>query len=165
MIEIRPETSEDVAAVHALTARAFGRTAEADLNDQLRRNGKAVLSLVALEEGGVVGHVMFSPVEFEGPRGVALGPIAVAEECRGRGIARALIEQGVATLRAEGWEFVMLLGSPQLYPRFGFLPGCHFRLRSDFDVPDEVFMVRELQSGALADASGMASFSPEFGEV
>lgn len=166
MVQIRPESPDETAAVHALTARAFGRVAEADLNDLLRTQGKATLSLVAEEAGRIVGHAMFSPVLLDAePRGVALGPISVEEACRRRGIARALIESGLATLRAEGWDFVMLLGSPRLYPRFGFVPGKTVGLRSDEDVPDDEFMVFELRTGALDGVSGVARFAPEFHEV
>ena len=82
---------------------------------------------------------MFSPVRLEPVvpdlRGLSLGPIAVLPAFQGRGIGRRLVEAGLTEARHRGLDFVMLLGSPELYPRFGFRPGVEFGLRSNFDVP------------------------------
>jgi putative acetyltransferase len=166
---IRHERPEDEAAIHALTESAFGRPTEADLNDRLRSHGKAAFSLVADSRREVLGHVMFAPVRLEpyvpDLRGLSLGPIAVLPAFQGRGIGRRLIETGLTEARHRGHDFVMLLGSPKLYPRFGFAPGIEFGLRSNFDVPDDEFMMIELRRGVLKGVEGTAYFAPEFAEA
>ncbi len=106
-LTIRPERPADFPAVHGVNERAFGQKAEANLVDALRDAGKAVVSLVAVLDGRIVGH-------------------------------------------------------PDYYPRFGFAPASRFGLRSEYDVPDEVFMALALREGGLAGCSGTVAYEPEF---
>jgi putative acetyltransferase len=59
---------------------------------------------------------------------------------------------------------VVVLGHPAYYPRFGFLPAARLFLRSEYDVPEEVFMVREVREGALRRVSGTIRYHPVFGD-
>jgi len=81
---IRPEKPEDVPAIRIVNERAFGGAAEADLVDALRLNGKATISLVAEDDGRVIGHILFSPVTIETSErelvGVGLAPMSVIPE-------------------------------------------------------------------------------------
>lgn len=166
---IRPEKSEDVPAIRSVIEQAFGRPAEADLVDALRRNGKATLSLVAEDEGRVVGHVLFSPVTVEtGEReliGVGMAPVAVVPERQNQRIGSMLVEHGLRRCREEGHRFIVVLGHAHYYPRFGFVPASRFNIKSEYNVADEVFMAMELQEGALQDQSGIVKYQPEFNEV
>ena len=62
MLEIRAEQAADAEAIRQVNLAAFGQQAEADLVEALRAAGKNIISLVALQEGRVVGHILFSPV-------------------------------------------------------------------------------------------------------
>ena len=62
MLQIRRESSEDIALVHKVNAKAFGREAEAIVVDKMREHGVLTLSLVAVEDGAIIGHIAFSPV-------------------------------------------------------------------------------------------------------
>ena len=66
MIRIRPVRPEDVGAIRTINEAAFGQTAEADIIDTLRFVCPDVLSLIALSEETIVGHIFFSPVQVEG---------------------------------------------------------------------------------------------------
>jgi len=168
MTLVRPETPADVASIRALTTRAFGGTGEAVLVDRLRARGALVVSWVAEYGGEVVGHVAFSPVALFGApavRCLGLGPMAVAPERQRGGVGSLLVRAGLARCRDLGGEAVVVLGHPEYYPRFGFLPASRFGVRCAWDVPDEVFMALELCPGALRDARGPAAYAPEFDDV
>ncbi len=124
-LSVRREVAADVAAIHELNVAAFdGRDEEADLVDALRDSGDLVLSLVAVEQTEVVGHIGFSRVTIEtdrGPEGgIALAPVGVQPQRQGVGIGRRLIETGLDELRRLGESVVLVVGNPQYYSRFGF---------------------------------------------
>lgn len=169
MIVIRAEKPEDEAAIHHVVQHAFERAAEADLVDLLRRNGKAAISLVAEDNGRVIGHILFSPVVIEtteGERhGIGLAPMAVWPERQNEGIGSMLVRRGLGECRKAGYPFAVVLGHPEYYPRFGFVPASRFGIRSEYDVRDEVFMVLELQNNGLQSCAGIVKYQPEFSTV
>ena len=169
MIVIRYEQPEDIALIHQINKQAFGQSAEANLVDALRRNGKATLSLVAEDSGRIVGHILFSKVVIEVGdsqlHGLGLAPMAVSPERQNEGIGSRLVERGLKLCREAGHPFVVVLGHPEFYPRFGFVPASRFNIKSEYDVRDEVFMITELQQGSLLGVAGTAKYQPEFNEV
>jgi putative acetyltransferase len=166
---IRTEKPGDIAAIRQVNVQAFGRAAEADLVDALRRNGKATLSLVAEDDGRIVGHILFSPVTIESGCdqfiGVGLAPMAVLPEMQNRGIGSLLVKHGLERCREDGRPFVVVLGHPEYYPRFGFVPASRFNLKCEYDVADEVFMAMELQNGALGNCAGVVKYQAEFNDI
>lgn len=173
MISIRPEEIEDIPAIHALNAAAFeaefGSTAEAGLVDALRDADAHVVSLVAVDDGAVVGHILFSPVTIESNGDVfdaiGLAPMSAMPGRQREGIGSRLVEEGLARCAALGHEICVVLGHPEYYPRFGFRPSVEFGITSEYDVPPEVFMVKELRPGALKGRSGLAKYHPAFAGV
>lgn len=124
---IRHEASRDGAVIHDLTARAFAPMpfsdgSEAEIVSLLRASGDLTISLVADDNGEVVGHIAFSPVTIGGRHDgwFGLGPISVEPTRQKQGIGRALIETGLSLLRERGARGCALIGSPDLYGRFGF---------------------------------------------
>jgi putative acetyltransferase len=166
---IRPEKTEDLVAIRHINEQAFGRPAEANLVDALRRNGKVTLSLVAEDDGRIVGHILFSPVTIEAGddqlTGVGLAPMAVLPEMQNRGIGSLLVKRGLERCREAGYPFAVVLGHPSYYPRFGFVPASRFNLKCEYDVADEVFMAMELLDGALGNCAGVVKYQAEFNEV
>ena len=116
---IRDEARADYSAVEALAERAFGGPGEARLVARLREDGDAAISLVGDEDGRIVGHVLFSPLRAP-MRALALAPVAVAPERQRQGLGSALVREGLARARSEGWRAVFVLGEPAYYGRFGF---------------------------------------------
>src|SRR5262245_3464925 len=166
---IRPEKPEDIPTIRCVNELAFGCAAEADLFDALRRNSKATISLVAEDDGCVVGHILFSPVTIETSErelvGLGLAPMSVIPERQNQRIGSLLVEEGLRRCRQERRRFVVVLGHPDYYPRFGFVPASRFGIKSEYDVADEVFMVMELGEGALSGCAGVVKYQPEFDEV
>ena len=168
MITVRAEAAADIPAVHRVNELAFGRPGEADLVDALRAAARPYISLVAAEEGQVVGHIFFSPVtlEAEDSGGAILGlaPMAVLPEHQRLGIGSQLVRAGLEECRRTGCDAVVVLGHPEYYPRFGFVPASRKGLRCEYPVPDEVFMVTELRPHALS-RQGLVKYRPELAGV
>jgi putative acetyltransferase len=140
-VVVRPESLGDISAIREVDERAFGRPAEANLVDALRARRKVVLSLVAVLDGRVVGHILFSPAAIESGAGlfpvVALAPMAVLPEYQRQGVGSLLVSAGLEECRRLGHECVIVLGHAEYYPRFGFVPASRYGIKSEFDVPDE----------------------------
>jgi putative acetyltransferase len=167
MISIREEQCGDVAAIRGLHTAAFGGQVEATIVDRLRESCPDLVSFVAEDGERVVGHIHFSPVTVDdGPVGMGLAPLAVLPDYQGQGIGSGLVEHGLAVLRERGCPFVVVLGHPDYYPRFGFKRASAHGLASQWDgVPDEVFMVLVLDADAMAGAGGVARYRHEFDEA
>ena len=169
MVTIRPERAEDASQVRQVNELAFGQPAEADLIESLRRACTDALSMVA-EEGELVGHILFNPVAVEGAGrrvlGMGLGPMAVLPDRQRRGIGSQLVRRGLDILRGRSCPFVVVVGHPHYYPRFGFEPASVHGLASQWEgVPDAAFMVLVLDEHAMAGVSGVATYREEFSEV
>lgn len=165
---IRPEITADLPSIRRLHESAFPTRAEADLVDLCRSRGRIFLSLVAIEGQQLVGHVLFTPVTLHPPHpgfsAMGLGPIAVLPGYQRRGIGSRLMTTGLELCRRQGVDFVVLLGDPRYYTRFGFIPGREFGLSSEYGEGDE-FQVRELRPGVLRAVRALVRYVPEFSET
>lgn len=167
-MRVRGERPQDRASVRAVNTAAFETSAEADLVDALREQVHPLISLVAEMDGEIVGHILFSPVALDGHperRILGLAPMAVLPARQRQGIGSALVRAGLERCRELGYGAVVLLGHPSYYPRFGFQPAARFGIGSEFEAPDEAFMLLELAPGYLAGASGTVHFHAAFQNV
>jgi putative acetyltransferase len=166
MISIRREIPEDIDYIRYVNEQAFGQKEEAEIVDKLRARGGATLSLVAVQENQVVGHILFSPVTIEsehaGFEAISLAPMAVLPAYQRRGIGSQLVRAGLEECQRLGYEIVVVLGHPDYYPRFGFVPAKSKGVACEFETPEEAWMILELREGALAGRSGTVKFQPEF---
>lgn len=166
---VREELPGDIDAIRSVNTRAFGRTQEADLVDRLRRNCGGLLSLVAVVRNEIVGHILFSPATVESEartfRGMGLAPLAVRPEYQRQRIGSELIRAGIAELKSMHYPFVIVLGHPQYYLRFGFEPANRYGVRSEWQVSDEAFMILILDESETQGMSGVAKYRPEFAET
>lgn len=163
---VRKEVLKDIAAIRCVNEQAFGRADEAYIVDSLRKREFATVSLVAVRDDQIVGHIMFSPVtiqsETDSFEAIALGPMAVSPTHQRLGIGSQLVHAGLEECKKMGQPIVIVLGHPEFYPRFGFKPSRPFGIRWENDVPDEVFMVVELTEGALDGRGGVVIYQDEF---
>jgi len=169
LIIVRAERPADIEAIRTLNTAAFGQAQESRLVDALRENGGVLLSLVATQDEQMVGHILFSPASIATDvrvvTGAGLGPIAVRPAFQRQGIGSRLIDTGVRKLRTMHCPFVVVLGHPAYYPRFGFEPASRYAIRCEWDVPDDAFMILVMDPAAMQSVSGLVKYRHEFSTV
>lgn len=168
-MNIRKEKESDKEKIWKVNAEAFKTEAEANLVNALREGGISLISLVAEEGEEIVGHIFFSPVELigddSGLKLMGLAPMAILPKFQRQGIGSQLVKTGIENCSAQGYDAVVVLGHPEYYPRFGFVPSVKFGIKSEYDVPDEVFMILELKEGSLEGKNGIIKYHPAFGNI
>jgi putative acetyltransferase len=167
MITIRKEQDGDEEQIRLVNTRAFGENVEAGIVDTLRRTCPEGFSLVALHDGKIAGHILFTPTAIvsgeKNLHGMGLAPMSVLPELQRQGIGSALVRAGIEEMRRAAQPFVIVLGHPAYYPRFGFVPASHHEITSEYDgVPDEGFMILVLDEFAMAGVTGTAKYRAEF---
>lgn len=160
---VRPEHPGDAPDIRRVTEAAFkvaehSSGAEAAIIDALRASNALSLSLVATDEGEIVGHVAFSPVTINGADigWFGLGPVSVTPKLHGQGLGGMLIRAGLEQLKATGAGGCVVLGDPDYYQRFGFEHDPAVRYE---EAPPEYFMKLPLND---SEVSGSVAFHDGF---
>lgn len=169
MIEIRQERESDYEEVAQVIKIAFASAEhcdgnEADLVANLRKSQAFIpeLSLVAVEQQKVIGHILFSKVKIGEKTELALAPLAVLPEYQRKGIGKSLIQEGHRIAQQLNYDYSIVLGSPDYYTKFGYVPASQYQITAPFPVEDEFFMALKLN--AKADAvNGVVEYDPAFG--
>lgn len=162
-IEIRDERPSDIVAIREVNDRAFDQVQEGRIVDALRSNSASLLSLVAARNDRVVGHIMYSPITIANTWvGAALGPMAVLPEYQRQGVGSKLVTTGSRKLHDAKAPFIIVLGHPEFYPRFGFRPASEHGVACEWNVRDEVFMLLVLDEKKMRGVSGLAKYRREF---
>jgi putative acetyltransferase len=158
MIKVRDETPHDWEAVYKVVSSAFGQSTEAKLVEELRAAGDSIVSLVADEDGQIVGHVLLSKMDAPFPA-LALAPVSVVPARQRSGIGSALVKGAVNRARNEGWAGIFVLGDPNYYERFGFDREAAAGFTSPY--AGRHFMMLKL-SPSLPVTNGELSHAPAF---
>lgn len=162
-LNIRNESAGDAAVIETLIAAAFQNAPHTSHTEQhivhaLRSAGMLTISLVAEENGVLVGHVAVSPVSIsDGSAGwFGLGPLAVLPSHQRRGIGSRLLQEALRRLRESGALGCVVLGDPHYYGRFGFKADERLTLPN---VPPEYFQAVIFTA---SDARGAVSYQAAF---
>ncbi len=161
-IEIRNEERKDIGQVREVLCAAFPTNAESKLVDALRTNGKAILSLVAVSDDQVLGHILFSPVSITPPvaaKGFGLAPVAVHPDAQSQGIGSRLIHEGLRRCKELDYAYCVVLGNPKYYQRFGFEKASRFGIQNEYGVDEEFMLIWFSQQTAV---QGTVKYAPEF---
>lgn len=165
-MKARTEIAADGPSIRAIHLLAFPGSGEADLVERLRDNGAATLSMVAIHEGAVVGHVLFSTVQLgDGPAavdGLGLAPVGVLPHLQKQGLGSMLIRGALQKLEADRCPFVVVLGAPAFYARFGFKPAGEFGVHCKWEAPAGSFMLLPFDKDRVATVEGRARYRDEF---
>ena len=166
-IIIRKEKLSEIQQIWEVNSSAFETNAESDLVNRLRNCGVDFISLVAKLDEEIVGHILFTEVTLENfdIKIIGLAPMAVKPKYQNSGIGSVLVKQGLKECIATGYKAAVVLGHPNYYPKFGFIPSVEFGIKSEYDVPDEVFLVKELIENSLAGFSGVVKYHEEFNKL
>lgn len=161
----RIESAGDRASVHAINAAAFETTEEADLVEALRRDDAWIddLSMVAVdsETDRPVGYALLTRCHVDETPALCLAPCAVLPEFQRTGAGSAVIEALLDAARAAGERWVVVLGHPDYYPRFGFTRASAAGIRLSIDVPDDALMILSLDG--TAPPNGLVHYAAPFG--
>lgn len=170
MIIIRKEVEKDYDEIYKLVKQAFLSAEHSDGDEQdlvvrLRKSEDYVpdLSLVAEQDGKIVGHIMFTKIKLNNIIQLALAPVSVLPEKQKQGIGGKLINTGHRIAKKLGYEFSVLLGHASYYPKFGYVPASSFGIKCPFEVPEECFMALNLQNKDTV-LNGMVEYSKAFFE-
>lgn len=159
---IRPENNEDYSRIREVNILAFNnKEVEANLVELIRRTEFFIpeLSLVAVKDKQeVIGHILFSHIFLETKKGtiltLGLAPMAVNPQYQNQGIGSRLVTDGLNICKNLGYQHIFVLGHPNYYPRFGFMPAKSFGISSPYPVPDEAFMAIEIYNDSLKNVQG-----------
>lgn len=166
---IRQERPEDYDAVYHVIKEAFENAEHTDGNEQdlvvkLRKSKSFIpeLSLVAVEDGKIVGHILFTKAFVHSVEVLALAPLSVLPDYQNRGIGLSLIKEGHEAAYKLGYEYSVVLGHPKYYPKAGYIPASRYGIKAPFEVNDENFMAICL-SGSQDELDGIMEYDKAFG--
>jgi putative acetyltransferase len=162
----RLEQSGDAAAIAHVLRSAFPTDQEARLVALLRKRQRLRLSLIAEIDGVIVGHIAFSQVTIAGSvahsTGLGLAPLSIVAELQRRGLGTQLVSEGLCACERLGAGFVVVLGAPEYYHRFGFRSADLFGLENEYGA-GEAFMALELKTGSITP--GLVRYASEFSDL
>jgi putative acetyltransferase len=158
---VRDEEDADRGAIREIVTAAFGQSEEADLVDWLRADGDSVISLVADDEGEIVGHVLFSRIK-SALRALGMAPVSVLPGRQGSGIGSQLVRAGLERAAEEGWQAVFVVGEPDYYRRFGFDPATAKGFSSLYSGP---YLMAVALDKPLPVSTGKIEFAPAFAKL
>lgn len=166
---IRQEQPDDYDKVYNVIKKAFLEAEHSDGNEQelvtaLRKSKSFIpeLSLVAVEQENIVGHILFTEIKIGNQTELALAPLSVHPEYQNKGIGLALIDRGHKIAIELGYRYSVVLGHSQYYPKAGYQPASSFGIKAPFDVLDKNFMAIKLIKSA-EDIQGMVKYDKAFG--
>jgi len=169
--QIEEEKPEDIPGIRNVNIKAFKTIDEANVVDVLRVSCPIFVSLVAKRKKAVIGHILFTPAQIITPEnetitGMGLAPLAILPKFQGYGIGSALCRRGLKEMAEAGYPFVIVLGHPGFYTRFGFTHAKQHGIACEYqDVPDDAFMIQLNDVGFMKDIVGKAFYRPEFSEI
>lgn len=168
-MDIRKEKTKDYDSIYEVVKVAFDSAEHADGNEQdlvvaLRKGENYIpeLSLVAEENGKIIGHIMFTKARVGQTVVLALAPLSVSPEYQGKGIGMALITEGHKIARDLGYGYSVVLGSEKYYPRAGYVPADTLGISAPFKVSRKKFMAYKISENA-PDVYGTMIYAKEFG--
>ena len=168
-MSIRAEKKADIDGIWQINAEAFETKEEADLVNALRDSGVSYISLVYEKNNELVGHILFTPVELVGDTSdlklMGLAPMAVSPKLQNKGIGSSLIKAGIQQCINDGYDAIIVLGHPDYYPKFGFVPSVKYGIKTEYEVPEDVFMVLEVKENSLKGKKGTIKYHEAFGSV
>jgi putative acetyltransferase len=167
VVIVRKEQRGDEEQIRLVNTRTFGRETEADIVDMLRKSCPEGISFVAECEEKVVGHILFTPTVIKTQKkeiwGMGLAPMSVLPEFQHQGIGSLLVQTGLDKMRKTRQPFIIVLGHPEYYLRFGFIRASYYGIACQYsNVPDEAFMILILDEAALSNVSGIGKYRAEF---
>lgn len=174
-IIIKQEQVKDYKITENVVKCAFANAEHSDKNEhnlvcRIRNSNVFIpeLSLVAMDNERIVGHILFSKVKIKNEdqvvESLALAPVSVLPEYQNQGVGKLLISKALQKAKELSFNSVVVLGHPEYYPKFGFKKASTWGIKAPFEVPDEAFMAMELGENTLDKVSGVVEYPSVFFE-
>lgn len=176
-MKIRKSTESERNEILYIHSQAFGEVKGPEIaklvNDLLDdETAMPLLSLVAVENDILIGHILFTKAVVTGAESnkisaQLLAPLAILPDEQNKGIGERLINEGLRLLKESGTELVFVLGHPAYYPRCGFIPSGEQGFEAPYPIPEEhagAWMVQELNGDVLKNNSGKVQCSKVLNE-
>lgn len=174
-MNIRTITPADYPAVDQLIRDAFinsenGYNQESELVASIRKlpNYDESLEVVALQNHAIVGHGLLSSVNIvtdtQTIPGLVLAPIDVTPTAQRQGIGTQIMAELEERARQHHARYISILGQPDYYHRFDYVPASQYNIYPPYSVPDDFFMIKPLAPGALDNISGTIQYSDAFSD-
>lgn len=161
-IEEKNKLEVDQLIEQAFTNTDRGYGGEADLTHKIREDIGYVkeLEVVATVDDKIVGHGLLSEVSIvreDGSSiiGLVLAPLSVSPEYQGSGIGGKILKELERRAKMLRYPFINILGHPEYYPKFGYIPASQYQVRAPFEVPDEAFMIKILDDKFINEYKGV----------
>ncbi len=167
-ILIREASNQDFRTISSVISAAFadeqnirdGQIVQTLLVSELVKDGHDTVSLIAVDSE-IVGHVFVSPVFLEPNNGLMCGqvsPLSVLPNFQSKGIGSSLMSAVIEKSKTLGLDALFLLGDPNYYGRFGFIPS---KVRSAYG-PSDYFQELVLRNGDLELLDINVNLAPAF---
>ena len=157
---IRKEEKKDLDDIRYINNICFKGDYESKLIDNIRKGKNFILSLVVEDNGKIIGHIMYSRIKIGDSNSSALAPMCVLPEYQKTGIGTRLIKESLKYLKEMKEKSIVVLGHTAFYSRLGFEKAADYKVKCPFDVPEEAFMVLELEKGSIKE--GIVEYGEEF---
>ncbi len=170
-LEIRKSTETDKVEIEKIHTKAFGVDKGPEITELVNglfddKTAVPMLSLVAVENGELIGHILYTKAVLTGadkPVSVQLlAPLAVLPDAQSKSVGSKLIKEGLRQLKESDVELVFVLGHPDYYPRCGFTPAGVLGFEAPYPIPDEhagAWMVQALKGGVIGSIEGKVQCS------
>ena len=128
MVDIISPTPTHSQLIESLLDHAFGLNRQEKISYRFRDGVPCIASLsrIAVSNGEMLGSIQFWPARLAGETVLLLGPIALWASYVGQGVGTCLMNHALAEAKAQGWKYVFLVGDPNYYRRFGFVPASQW---------------------------------------
>ena len=165
-MKIRKSSALDGTEIEKIHIKAFGKEKGSEIADLVNglfndKTATPLLSLVAVEGGQLIGHILFTKATLtqttDPVPAQILAPLAVFPGTQRKGVGGQLIEEGLIRLKETGVQLVFVLGHPEYYPRYGFIPAGDIGFEAPYPIPEEhagAWMVQELSAGVIGRVIG-----------
>jgi len=170
-LEIRKSTEADRGDIEKIHTKAFGEKKGPEIAELVNglfddKTAMPLLSLVAVENDQLIGHILYTKSVLTGndkPISIRLlAPLAVLPDAQSKGVGSKLIKEGISQLRDAGVELVFVLGHPEYYPRCGFTTAGVLGFEAPYPIPEEhadAWMVQALEDGVIGHVKGKVQCS------
>ena len=174
-ILVRKETKEDYDQIREVIKSEFkaiegsnNEFNEWTLAERIRESEYYIndLSLVAVVDDNVVGHIMFTPMKIKGNvecfESLDLAPVSVHIDYQNQGIGKLLVRSGIGAAKILGYKSLIVMGHPKYYQSFGFKLASNWKIGLDADCSSKYLFALELVEGGLDGISGIVEYCPPF---